>query len=409
MLLSEMSVTLSLIFASMKNVAASDEELAQIHLTLGGIASQLNELAQQRFPTREKAGTAPATVLKLCEIGASSRHQFTYCSPRMHAIMQRIERAAKSGAPVLITGETGVGKELIARFIHVSSPRKGCPLVPINCAAIPRDLFEDQLFGHRQGAFTGAVRSRAGAIRSASGGTLFLDEIGEMPLDLQPKLLRFLQEGEVQPVGESRPLPVDVRIVASTNRDLEAEVKAGRFRADLLHRLKVISFEIPPLRERPEDIPLLLDFFLARYSRLPGNRSLRFAQDAVDCLCRYGWPGNVRQLSSLVLQLVSLAEEDTLIFPADLPDEMTGRAGPLGDSGAPPDAGTADADAEHIQGLSLGEAITMLERRRVYEALSKNDWNYSRAARHLGLSTYGLRKKYRRLFGQAESASLARK
>lgn len=410
-LLSKMSVTLSLIFASMKEVTASDEEIAQIYLTLGSIAAQLNDLAQRRFPACAKAGAPPAPVMKLCEIGANSRHQLTYCSPKMHALMRRIERAAKSDVPILITGETGVGKELIARFIHISSLRKRRLLVPINCAAIPHELFENQLFGHKQGAFTGALRDQAGAIRSASGGTLFLDEVGEMPLDLQPKLLRFLQEGEVQPVGESQPLCVDVRIIASTNRDLEAEVRAGRFRADLLHRLKVISFEIPPLRERPEDIPLLLGFFLDRYSRLPGNHSVQFSQDAVDYLSRYHWPGNVRQLSSLVLQMVSLAEEDTIIFPADLPDEVTGLASLLNDgdglSDVPPPA--AVAEAEDMQALSLGEAVTRLERKRVYDALSKNNWNYARAARQLGLSTYGLRKKYRRLFGGGMSAGVTQK
>jgi transcriptional regulator with GAF, ATPase, and Fis domain len=326
----------------------------------------------------------------------------------MHTIVEAIERAARRDVPILITGETGVGKELIARFIHISSRHKQGPLVPINCAAIPRDLFESQLFGHKQGAFTGATRGHTGIIRSASGGTLFLDEIGELPLDLQPKLLRFLEEGEVHTVGDSMPTKVNVRVVAATNRNLEVEVKAGAFRADLLHRLKVISFEIPPLRERREDIPLLLSFYLNKYSRLPGNHEMQLSPDALDYLLAYRWPGNVRELSSLVLQVVSLAEEATIMCPSDLPVEIIAPArSPTGEErfavGSPRAAACVENDRSDV---TLGEAVNTLERQRVYDALFKNNWSYSRAARQLGLSTYGLRKKYRRLFGDAPGASI---
>lgn len=406
-LMSKTMVTLSWVLSSLKDVAASDEQISKICAGLKNISTELNDLAERRFPAPKNVRMLSAIDAAPRVIETNSRHQLTYCSPKMHTIMDGIERAARHDVPILITGETGVGKELIARFIHISSRRNRNLLVPINCAAIPRDLFESQLFGHKQGAFTGAAREYTGIIRSASGGTLFLDEIGELPLDLQPKLLRFLQEGEVHPVGDSLPTKVDVRVIASTNRSLEAEVKAGGFRADLLHRLKVISFEIPPLRERREDIPLLLNFYLKKYSALPGIYKVQFAPDTVDCLVAYSWPGNVRELSSLVLQIVSLAEEDTIIYPSDLPVEMIAPGGSLAD-GRPLDqsANPTEDPEKDPSDLTLGEAVSILERQRVYDALFRNNWSYSRAARQLGLSTYGLRKKYRRLFENAPGADV---
>jgi hydrogenase-4 transcriptional activator len=399
-LLSSLRSTLSRFLSGMKDIAASDEQILEIYSGLQDLVIQLNKLDAIQ-PGKTPVALLGATAHAARQILTVPNHQFTYCSPKMQKLIERIERAAKRDFPILIKGETGVGKELISRFIHLSSSRSQAPLVPVNCAAIPRDLFENQFFGHKQGAFTGAMRDHTGIIRAASGGTLFLDEVGELPLDLQPKLLRFLQEGEIHPIGDSRPSMVDVRIVASTNRDLEAEVRNGRFRSDLLHRLNIISFEVPPLRERKEDIPLLLNFFLDKYCRLIGGFKVQFAPSAMDCLVAYSWPGNVRELNSLVLQLVSEVEEDAVLFSSDLPSEISG----FGNLVANPYASSPDAlevPPHSIDGdwadVTLVEAVTVLERRKVQEALVRNNWNYSRAARQLGLSTYGLRKKYGRLF-----------
>lgn len=400
-LLSSLQATLSRALSGLKDVAASDEQVLEIYSGLQDMFIQLNKLAAIQLSKTSPVALLAATVHAAREISTEPNHRFTYCSPKMHKLMERIERAARRDFPILIKGETGVGKELISRFIHISSSRSHAPLVPINCAAIPRELFENQFFGHRQGAFTGALRDHTGIIRAASGGTLFLDEVGELPLDLQPKLLRFLQEGEIHPIGDSRPSMVDVRIIASTNRDLETEVKNGRFRSDLLHRLNIISFEVPPLRERQEDIPLLLNFFLEKYCHLIGGHRVEFAPDAIDCLVAHSWPGNVRELNSLVLQLVSEIEEDAVLFSSDLPPEISG----FGNLGAKPYASSPEAleaPPHSIDGswpdVTLEEAVTVLERQKVHEALVRHNWNYSRAARQLGLSTYGLRKKYGRLF-----------
>lgn len=410
-LLSNLSTTLSWTVSALKDIngkesADSVDQILKICCALERISVQLNLLAERQvFAPNETAPPGEPHAIQR-ETLMNPQHQLTYCSPQMHRVVEKVERAAKQEVPILITGETGVGKELIARFIHLTSRRSRGPMIPINCAAIPKDLFESQFFGHRRGAFTGALGEQPGIIKSASGGTLFLDEIGELPLETQPKLLRFLQEGEIHTIGDNKPTKVDVRIVASTNRDLEAEVRVGRFRADLLHRLNIISFEIPALRERREDILLLLDFFLDKYSCLAESHSIRFSPDALDCLIMYSWPGNVRELSSLVLKLVSLAKELTIIFPSDLPTYISSVTTDLPDksTGINHQSAKADQSVSISPNLKLGEAINNLERQKVADALSKNKGSYSRAARELGLSTFGLRKKYRRLFGSNWSA-----
>jgi DNA-binding NtrC family response regulator len=231
-------------------------------------------------------------------------------SPRMHAVLRTAEKAAASAIPVLIEGQSGVGKELIARAIHGSGERRSKPFVAVNCGAIPENLVESILFGHEKGAFTGATERHLGKFVEASGGTLFLDEVGELPMAAQVKLLRAIQEGEVEPVGARKPVKVDARLISATNRDLIADVKAGRFREDLFYRLHVFPITVPALRERPEDIPELTRHFLARFAAEEGKRTHRVTAQAQALLSAYRWPGNVRQLENAVFRAVVLAEGD---------------------------------------------------------------------------------------------------
>jgi DNA-binding NtrC family response regulator len=233
-------------------------------------------------------------------------------SPRMQAVLKTAEKAAASAIPVLIEGESGVGKELIARAIHGSGERRSRPFVAVNCGAIPDNLVESTLFGHEKGAFTGATERHAGKFVEASGGTLFLDEVGELPLAAQVKLLRALQEDEVDPVGGRKPVKVDVRVVSASNRNLIAAVKEGRFREDLFYRLHVFPITVPPLRERPEDIPDLVRHFLVRFNAEEGKRIRVVAADAMALLARCSWPGNVRQLENAIFRAVVLAEGDEI-------------------------------------------------------------------------------------------------
>jgi DNA-binding NtrC family response regulator len=225
--------------------------------------------------------------------------------PAMRRILETVAALSRSESNVLIEAESGTGKELIARAIHETSPRSGGPFVPVDCGALPEGIVESELFGHERGAFTGASRSSAGLFRSAGGGTLFLDEVGELPLAAQVKLLRAIQEREIRPVGATRSVPVDVRIVAATNRDLEEELRNGRFRADLYYRLRVVAIDLPPLRERPEDIPVLAGHFIGRYGGGAGITGIEPA--ALEALLCQGWPGNVRELENRIEAAVALA------------------------------------------------------------------------------------------------------
>jgi len=233
-------------------------------------------------------------------------------SPRMQAVLKTAEKAAASTIPVLIEGESGVGKELIARAIHGSGERRAKPFVAVNCGAIPDNLVESTLFGHEKGAFTGATERHAGKFVEASGGTLFLDEVGELPLAAQVKLLRALQEGEVDPVGGRKPVKVDVRVVSASNRNLIAAVKEGRFREDLFYRLHVFPITVPPLRDRPEDIADLVRHFLVRFNAEEGKRIRVIGADAMALLAHCPWPGNVRQLENAIFRAVVLAEGDEI-------------------------------------------------------------------------------------------------
>jgi DNA-binding NtrC family response regulator/tetratricopeptide (TPR) repeat protein len=310
-----------------------------------------------------------------------------YNSPAMRRIAEQIHRLRSSSIVVLITGESGTGKELVARAIHALSARAERPFATFNCAAIPRELIESQLFGHRRGAFTGAVTESAGIIGEAAHGTLFLDEIGEMPRDLQPKLLRFLQDGEVQRVGHTTPLRVDVRVIAATNADLEQMIQRGEFRPDLYYRLNVIQFTLPPLRERREEIPLLAEFFLARYLAQSDKTDITLSTSALDLLQHYAWPGNVRQLENEIQRLVALASVGTRITPEMLSPMIT--------HGLDLQSGSLQMTPPRRE--TLPQALDEMQRRMVQEALTRHRGNLARAADELGISRYGLSKMLTRL------------
>ena len=324
-------------------------------------------------------------------------------SAPMRMIKSLGARAAKSNIPVLITGESGVGKEVIARALHGASSRAGKPFVAVNCGALPANLIESILFGHEKGAFTGAVDKTLGKFREADGGTLFLDEIGELPLDMQVKLLRALQESEIDPVGAKRPVKVDVRIVSATNRDPEAQVKAGAFREDLFYRLNVFPIEAPALRARREDIPALIDHFIARFNAEEGKRVAGAAPDTLALLTAFEWPGNVRQLENAVYRAIVLADGPWL-QPHDFP-AISGVAAPMPEAQAASDAPAA----EHaLSDLSLPDApvriiddkghlrtLEDIERDLIQHAIEVYAGHMSEIARRLGIGRSTLYRKVR--------------
>ena len=309
-------------------------------------------------------------------------------------------KIAPTTVPILLTGETGTGKEVLAKVIHRASRRADKPLVPFNCNAVPRDLADSQLFGYRRGALTGAQADFPGIIRAAAGGTLFLDEIGELGLDVQPKLLRFLESSEVLPLGESRPTTVDVRVIASTNADLDRLVKEGRFREDLYYRLNVINLRLPPLRERREEIPPLVDHFLERFGREYQNERLRVAEETMEYLLLYRWPGNVRELANEMRRLAALAESGAILMPEHLKREIVEARRTV------PAAARKPGQHEIIVRTDqpLPAAVEHVERTMILQALAASDGRLEPAARALGLSRKGLYLKRRRL-GIADGAT----
>jgi DNA-binding NtrC family response regulator len=295
-------------------------------------------------------------------------------SGRMLEVLSMVRRVAPSEATVLIRGESGTGKELIAKAIHFASPRASGPLVKVNCAALPETLLESELFGHEKGAFTGAVTSRQGRFELANGGTLFLDEIGDLPLHLQAKLLRVLQEREYEKVGSSRPVKVNVRILAASHRPLEALIKAGQLREDLYYRLNVVTILIPPLRERRSDLSLLIDHFLRHFAEKNGKTIQGLTHEARDILLRYDYPGNVRELENLIERAVVLARDD-VIGSGDLPLTVE------------------ETGAEDDRETSLTVAVEAVERRMIKDALARSEGVQTRAAELLGISERALRYK----------------
>ncbi len=311
-------------------------------------------------------------------------------SDELAQVFDLVEKVAATDSTVIVTGESGTGKELVARAIHYNSPRKDKPLIVVNCAAIPEELLESELFGHVKGAFTGAVSTHAGRFDAADRGTIFLDEIGDMSLKLQVKVLRVLQEQRFEPVGSTSTHEVDVRIIAATNQDLERAVKERRFREDLYYRLNVIPIHIPPLRERRDDIPLLVDHFMEKYAKEAGGRIKGVTQAAMESLMSYSWPGNVRELENLIERLVVLKKEET-IDAADLPEKITGAA-------SPQFAIKAEAGGIEIpdKGISFKRAVSDYESSLIMGALKKTGGNKNKAASLLRLNRTTLVEKIKK-------------
>jgi two-component system NtrC family response regulator len=291
-------------------------------------------------------------------------------SEAMRRLYELLELTAPTMSTTLISGETGTGKELVARAIHYNSPRREAPFVTVNCGALPDSLVEAELFGHRKGAFTGADSNRPGKFEAADGGTLFLDEVGEIPLELQPKILRALQTGEIDRIGQDHPSRIDVRIVAATNSDLEQAVSEGTFRRDLFYRLAVVQITVPPLRERRDDIPLLAQHFLARFSERSRRSGLRFPPEVFALFDRYHWPGNVRELENAVERMVVLSRDDVLSLDA-LPDRI---------------AGAKETEHARLMLPDGGVVFESLERDFIQQALRRTQGNQTQAARLLGMT-----------------------
>jgi two-component system, NtrC family, response regulator AtoC len=309
-------------------------------------------------------------------------------SDAIEKVFRIMEKVARTDSSVLITGDSGTGKELVARAIHFTSERANGRFLPINCGALPENLLESELFGYKRGAFTGAMQDKVGLLKAADKGTVFLDEIGEMPLSLQVKLLRVLQERECYPLGSNDPVSFDVRVLCATNRNLEAEVKAGRFREELLYRINVITIALPPLRERRDDIPLLANHFLRKFERSLGRTGIRFSKGAMKLLLTYSWPGNVRELENTIERAAILAETD-VIHSHDLPEKQRSAALPPG----------AELDNSSM-------TLEDLEREHIKRVLGKVEGNKDRAAQMLGIHVSTLYRKMQRyrLDGAIEAA-----
>lgn len=323
-----------------------------------------------------------SAAIKLSEQGIEGGSRLIGECGAMHELRTKIAKLARSQAPVYISGESGTGKELVARMIHEQGPRAPQPFVPVNCGAIPQDLMESEFFGHKKGSFTGAVADKPGLFQAAHGGTLFLDEVAELPLHMQVKLLRAIQEKSIRPVGSQAEVKVDVRILSATHKDLEALSKRGEFRQDLFYRINVIELRVPPLRERADDIPLLVDYILARLSADVSEFKPAISPAALKVLGEYRFPGNVRELENILERAMTLCEGNrievadlNLPFPEASPSEKVGR--------------------EEAQPLE--PYLDAVERQRILDALEKTRWNKTAAAKLLGISFRALRYRLAKL------------
>ncbi|MCB9645633.1 MAG: sigma-54-dependent Fis family transcriptional regulator [Deltaproteobacteria bacterium] len=349
-----------------------------------------------RLVIRKAAASAEISAREASEAGPG-RFGIIGVSAVLQEVFKTIEKVAPSPSTVLVTGESGTGKELVARALHAESPRRDKPFIRINCAAIPRELIESELFGYEKGAFTGAVSAKPGRFELADEGTLFLDEIGEIPLEMQVKLLRALQESEFERVGGVTTTKVDVRLVAATNQDLAAEVKAGRFREDLFYRLNVVPIVLPPLRERREDIPLLVEHFRTKYNDRLGKKVERVDADAIRLLCAYAWPGNIRELENVMERAVLFAEEAE-VTPDELPEQIRGK------DSEPPTPSTPPTTMDLMPAGPVGplkEIVRLhtetVEKDLIRRALEETGGNVTKAARRLEISRKSLQNKMKEL------------
>ena len=368
--------------------------------TLRADISQLEKLIAQflefsKFEAKESRPVEKENVL----LKKQFRKKFDFKgligdSPPMQSVYEMIEKIADTDTTILISGESGTGKELIAKIMHFNSGRAQGAFVPLNCAAIPKDLLESELFGHEKGAFTGALNTRVGRFELAHGGTLFLDEIGELEPSLQVKLLRVLQEREFERVGGIKTIKVDVRILAATNKDLERAIRENRFREDLYYRLNVIPLYIPPLRDRTEDIQPLVDYFTRKYADKRGREPLMFSPDALKCLMSHSWPGNVRELENLIERLVILTS-GTLVGTPDLPEKFNQYI----DFKKPVLAVSPELQDIAIPevGIDINAAVDKMERTLILKALEKTGWVKNRAAKLLGLNRTTLIEKMKKM------------
>jgi two-component system response regulator AtoC len=327
-------------------------------------------LERRRLVAEQKSSPSAAPSTKI--------EDFVGKSGVMLDVYKMVARVAASSATVLVTGESGTGKELVARAIHTHSQRASDPFVPVNCTALTESLLESELFGHARGAFTGAVGSKRGLLEMANGGTLFLDEIGDMGPKMQAQLLRTLQDGQVRPVGATESIHVDVRLVCATNRDLEGEVKTGKFREDLYFRINVVTIKLPPLRDRPGDIPILVAHFLAKLGRREARAPATMSSEALQVLTTYNWPGNVRELENAIDRAVAVAK-DGIILPSDLPPEIDARRRPGVDVNI---GSTATPRASLIEDRPT---LSELERRYIDLVLAECGGNKKKAAERLGI------------------------
>jgi DNA-binding NtrC family response regulator len=340
-------------------------------------------LDRYRREEKQRAALWPAEAL-------DGDPESIWASEQMSEVLSVARRIAPTPLSLLLTGETGTGKEMLAHAIHRASDRADRPFLPFNCTAVPRDMLESQLFGYRKGAFTGADASFQGVIRSAAGGTLFLDEIADVGVDVQPKLLRFLETHEIHPLGEPQPVKVDVRVIAATNARLEQLVAEGRFREDLFYRLNVVRLRLPPLRERREEIPPLVDHYLRKYGDEQKKGRLALSDETLEYLLLYSWPGNLRELANEVRRMVAMAEPGATLTPALLSAEIRASRRTM------PALPAVDPEVRVRIDQPLPAAVQLLEQTMVRSALDRSHGRVEEAARLLGISRKGLFLKRRR-------------